>query len=255
MINDYLTIGLSFVIGLSIFLSMPLVFHKKTGPKRMLFFNAIAIGILVFLLLDIYGDVAAIFGNGVITNFSSLEFVFLVAFVLTFLFFIVPKGNMNPERDPKKTSILAALGIGLQNLTEGLVFGSAGAAGLSAIYVLSLIGFSFQNITEGFPIAAPLMGLKEKLDKKFVVGAFLIGGIPTILGAIIGIVYYSNAFIIVFDAMAGAAILYVVLVLFHVNLHKRNEEMGLDNLLWLTYFGILVGFALAFILNYIVLPA
>ncbi|MGI0141820.1 MAG: ZIP family metal transporter [Candidatus Micrarchaeales archaeon] len=248
MINTYLTISLSFVMGLAIFLSMPIVFHKKTGTRRIIFFNAIAIGILVFLLMDIFGDVSALFGN---VPLSPLELIFIVGFVLAFLFFIIPKRNRQPHKNPKRTSLLAAMGIGFQNLTEGLVFGSAGAAGLASIYIVSLIGFTLQNISEGFPIAAPLVGLK-KLDKKFVTGAFILGGAPTVIGTLIGLVFYSSTFIVFFDALASAAILYVVLVLFHVNIHKgMSEGKGFGRAMWLTYFGILIGFAIAFVVNYI----
>ncbi|MDE1824907.1 MAG: hypothetical protein KGH61_00245 [Candidatus Micrarchaeota archaeon] len=250
MIEAYLTIALSFVMGLSIFLSMPIVFHRHTSTRHMIFFNAVAIGILIFLLMDIFGNVAAIFGNAI--GFNAMELVFIIGFTLSFLFFIAPKENRELNKDPKRTSILAAIGIGFQNLTEGLVFGSAGAAGIIPIYLVSLIGFTLQNITEGFPIAAPLMGLKQKLDKRFVTGAFLLGGVPTILGTLVGLVFFSNIFIIFFDALASAAILYVVLVLLHVNLRRSDAEgAGKSRAIWLTYAGILLGFVVAFVVNYL----
>lgn len=253
MINLYLTIALSFVMGFSIFLSMPLIFYKKFSLRDLLLFNAIAAGILVFLLMDIYGDVASIFGNDTITN--PLLLIFIAAFTVSFLFFIVPKGSRDPEENPKRTSVLAAIGIGLQNLTEGLVFGSASAASLVTIYALSAIGFTLQNVTEGFPIAAPLMGSKVKMEKMFVSGAFLVGGLPTIIGTLIGLVFFSNTFIVFFDALACAAILYVVLVLFHVNIlrSRLDDKREMRHLMWLTYLGILVGFVVAYVVNYTVL--
>lgn len=253
MIDMYLTIALSFVMGFSIFLSVPLIFHRKFSLRNLLLFNAMAIGILVFLLVDIYGDVATIFGNDTIT--SPIVLVFLVAFIASFLFFIMPKGSRDPEENPKRTSVLAAIGIGMQNLTEGLVFGSAGAAGLVPIYALSAIGFTLQNVTEGFPIAAPLLGSKVKMEKRFIFVAFLIGGIPTIVGAFIGLVFFSNIFIVFFDALACAAILYVVLVLFHVNIvrGRQDDRREMRHLMWLTYVGILVGFVVAYVVNYLVL--
>lgn len=252
--NSYVTIGLSAIMGLSIFLSFPLVMKKKTSMRRLLIYNAVAMGILVFLLLDIYGDVAVIFGNNTITN--PLLLVFIAGFVLSFAFFILPRGSRDPSENPKKTSILAAIGIGFQNLTEGLVFGSAGAAGFLPIYILSMIGFSAQNITEGFPIAAPLFGELEKTSKKFIIGVFLLGGIPTIIGTMIGLVFFSNMFIVFFDALACAAILYVILVLFHLNINKAaKEQEGIRKAMLYTYAGILIGFIIAFVLNYAVVVA
>ncbi len=251
MIDIYLTIALSLVMGFSVFLSWPIVFKKGLTIRQMLLYNAIAIGILVFLLVDIYGDVAAIFGNDSITN--PLVIIFVVGFALAFLFFIYPKENRDPAINPKRTSLLAAVGIGFQNLTEGLVFGSASAAGLVAIYAISAIGFTLQNITEGFPIAMPLAGSKKKIEKRFVAGAFLIGGLPTIIGTLLGLVLFSNTFIIFFDALASAAILYVVLVLFHVNVNRGSAtKEGIGNSMWLTYAGILLGFVVAFVVNYMV---
>ncbi len=248
LINTYVTVGFSLVMGLSIFISMPLVLKRNIGYKKILLFNAIAIGVLVFLLMDIYGNVASIFGN--INIASPFEIVFILGFSLAFLFFILPKTSRDPIENPKKTSILAAIGIGLQNLTEGLVFGSAGAAGFGAIWLISLIGFTLQNITEGFPIATPLLGRNKKIKKKFIVGVFLIGGLPTIIGTVIGLNYYSQMFIVFFDAIASAAILYVVLVLFHINL-KRSFSENVKKMMFITYIGILIGFIIAFITNYI----
>ena len=253
MISLYLTIGLSFLMGFSVFLSMPIIFYKKTNINRMLFLNAIAIGILIFLLMDIYGDVAAIFGSNTIS--SPPELVFIVAFIAAFLFFISPKASRDPEDNPRMTSIIAAMGIGLQNLTEGLVFGSAAAAGLITVYAVSAVGFMLQNITEGFPIAAPLVGSKVKIEKRFVSVAFLIGGLPTILGTLIGLLFFSNMFIVFFDALASAAILYVVLVLFHVNINRSRSEYKkeMHRMMLRTYLGILAGFVIAFMVNYIVI--
>jgi ZIP family zinc transporter len=248
-IDNYTTLAFSFVMGLSIFLSMPLVLKRNINSKTIVLFNAIAIGILIFLLVDIYGDVAARFDSAVIFT-SAAEIVFILAFAISFMFFMFPKASRDPSENPKRTSILAAFGIGLQNLTEGLVFGSAGAAGLGSIWLISLIGFTLQNITEGFPIATPLLGSAEKIKKRFITGAFLIGGVPTIIGTIIGIMYYSQMFIVFFDALASAAILYVVLVLFHMNLKKAISN-DVKRVMLITYFGILIGFIVAFVVNYI----
>ena len=247
--NYYLTVGLSIAMGLSIFLSFPLVMDRKASARRLLLYNAIAIGILVFLLMDIYGDVAAVFAGDAITD--PLLLVFLAGFVISFAFFILPKGSRDPSENPKRTSVLAAIGIGFQNLTEGLVFGSAGAAGLLPVYVLAAIGFSVQNITEGFPIAAPLFGQLEKTSRKFIGGVFLLGGLPTVIGTAIGLVFFSSLFITFFYSLACAAILYVVLVLFHVNVNRGTKDpAGIKTAMTYTYGGILIGFVIAYVLNY-----
>ena len=249
--SAYITLGLSVIMGLSVFLSYPLVMDRKASIRRLLLYNAVAIGILVFLLMDIYGDVASIFGNRTLA--SPLLLVFIAGFAASFAFLVLPKGSRDPSENPHRTSILAAVGIGFQNVTEGLVFGSAGAAGLLPIYILSVVGFSAQNVTEGFPIAAPLFGHLERTSKKFIVGVFLLGGLPTIIGAMLGLVFYSSVFIVLFDSLACAAILYVVLVLFHVNVSKASaEHQVVGRSMAYTYLGILLGFVIAYLLNYAV---
>ncbi|MDE1855971.1 MAG: hypothetical protein KGH49_01915, partial [Candidatus Micrarchaeota archaeon] len=86
-----------------------------------------------------------------------------------------------------------------------------------------------------------------------VAGAFIIGGAPTVIGTLIGLSFYSSAFIVFFDALASAAILYVILVLFHVNIHKGATagDEKIDRITWLTYSGILLGFVIAFLVNYL----
>jgi hypothetical protein len=52
------TLLFSGVMGLSIFISLPIVLHKRTGERSSRILTAIAIGILIFLMGDIFGDVA-----------------------------------------------------------------------------------------------------------------------------------------------------------------------------------------------------
>ncbi len=249
--NAYITVGLSVIMGLSVFLSFPIIRSRKTGRMQLLVYNAVAMGILIFLLLDVYGDVAMIFGNSSLSN--PLLWIFIIGFAASFVLLMLPRGSRDPAESPHKTSVLAAIGIGFQNLTEGLVFGSAGGAGLLPIYVLSAIGFSAQNITEGFPIAAPLFGQLEKTSNRFIFGVFLLGGLPTIIGTLIGLVFFSNIFIVFFDSLATAAILYVVLVLFHVNINNGLKDPArIKKTMLYTYGGILAGFVIAYLLNYAV---
>jgi hypothetical protein len=50
-------VALSAVMGLSIFLSMPIVFRKAMSSRTITLLNSAAIGILVFLLADLFLDV------------------------------------------------------------------------------------------------------------------------------------------------------------------------------------------------------
>ena len=136
------------------------------------------------------------------------------------------------------------MGIGLSNLTEGLVFGSLGATlGLTSVTLVVLIGFTLQNATEGFPIVSPFL---VKTDQKtgVLLALFLIGGIPTILGGAIGYYYNSTVFNLVFDGLAIGCILYIILPMFRALF--RESDLSMQRV---SYAGIFAGFAIGFVVN------
>ncbi len=67
------TIALSAIMGLSIFISLPIVLHKDTGALRITLLTAIAAGILVFLVGDIFTDAAASLYNGSLYGVRALR--------------------------------------------------------------------------------------------------------------------------------------------------------------------------------------
>ena len=237
-------------MGFSVFLSMPFVFKKNTNARNLVFYNSFAAGILIFLLMDVYSDVQTIFNQ---SSNITYQLIFILFFALAYLLFYYFSSMKNLKNNAKFASFLAALGIGTQNLTEGLLFGSSAALGLNSVWILTLVGFSLQNATEGFPIAAPLMFENAKMDKKFVSMVFFLGAIPTVIGTVIGMYYNSNLFIVFFDAIACAAIVYVILMMIGKNFGRKSKESHHPQLDFyqLTYLGILFGFVLAYLVNYI----
>jgi zinc transporter ZupT len=81
-------------------------------------------------------------------------------------------------------ALLVAIGIGLHNLGEGLVIGSAYAVGSLALGAALVVGFAIHNTTEGLAIVAPVAQRKPRLARLATLG--LIAGAPAILGAWIG---------------------------------------------------------------------
>ena len=82
-----------------------------------------------------------------------------------------------------KTSItvpaIIALGIGFQNLIEGLVFGAFGATiGFSGLIDVILIGFTLQNISEGFPIYSSYLNYRNNKVAPLLI-LFLVGGVSS----------------------------------------------------------------------------
>ena len=95
------TLLFSAIMGLSIFLSLPIVLSKKTGEMRTKLFNAIAIGILIFLVADVFADVAAILYNGSYYGYGSSPYYDAVfAIFLTAGFLVLYPGGEQVEEGP-----------------------------------------------------------------------------------------------------------------------------------------------------------
>src|SRR5208282_2234614 len=119
----------SAIMGLSIYLSLRVVLSKKTGEMRTKLFNAIAIGILIFLVADVFTDAAAILYNGSYYGYGSSPYydvVFAIFLATGFLVLYFAENRSRAGLSPTHLALIIALGIGFQNLTEGLLFGSLG---------------------------------------------------------------------------------------------------------------------------------
>jgi ZIP family zinc transporter len=237
-------------MGFSIYLSLPIVLRKKTNEKTTRILNAVAIGILIFLISDVFSDAAPLlYNNGSPGNYiaiPSLGIAFAVALAVGFFMLYYFENRSKKGLSPDRMSLMIATGIGLQNLTEGLVFGStSGSIGLfSGVALVILIGFTLQNITEGFPIAAPFLNNEKKLGTMVLL--FLIGGLPTVIGGITGFYYSSTLFNIFFDGLAIGAILYVILPMI------KHQLRDIDPTKQKTiYIGIFLGFMIGFLVNLI----
>jgi zinc transporter, ZIP family len=242
---------LSFAMGFSIFLALPIVLLKAARSRTMTLLNAAAIGILVFLLADIFSDVAPIIysSGGYIANGSYATAFFLaVALCFGLLFLFEHRPNRTTTFTPLTTSLVVAIAIGFQNLTEGLVFGAAWAAGAVALSTVVFVGFFLQNITEGFPITSPLLGRDERRLGP-IVAFFLVGGVPTILGGVAGYFYNSQFLVVVFDALAIGAILYCLLPMLRVALRPADPPEATYVKQRLVYLGVVIGFLLGFAVN------
>ncbi len=139
-------------------------------------------------------------------------------------------------------ALLIATGIGLHNFSEGLAIGQSAATGALQLATVLIIGFGLHNMTEGFGIAGPLTD--QPVTWKFVALLGLIGGGPTFLGTVIGIIFQSEQVFILFLALAAGAIIYVVTELLGVAKRFRAPEI----VMW----GLLIGFLLGYATDLIV---
>lgn len=241
---------LSFAMGFSIFIAMPIVLMKAAKSRTMTLLNAAAIGILVFLLADIFSDVSPLIytSGGYVANGGFAVAFFLATAACFGILFAFEHRSARSNFTPLTTSLVVAIAIGFQNLTEGLVFGAAWAAGAVALSTVVFVGFFLQNITEGFPITSPLLGKNER-RLGLIAGFFLVGGVPTILGGITGYFYNSALLVVIFDALAIGAILYCLLPMLRVALRPADPPEATYVKQRLVYIGILIGFLLGFAVN------
>jgi zinc transporter, ZIP family len=245
-------VALSAVMGLSIFLSMPIVFRKAMGSRTITLLNSAAIGILIFLLADLFLDVGPqIYSNPTSSYLANANYaaLFAVAVAACFLvLFFAEHRSRGAALSHKGLALVIAAAIGFQNLTEGLVFGSSWAAGAVGLTTVVFVGFFLQNITEGFPIASPLLGSDEH-RVGLVATYFLVGGLPTVVGGVGGYFYNNATLDLVFDALAIGAILYSIIPMLRVAFRPAQPPEVTYVKQQLTYIGILVGFLLGFVVN------
>jgi zinc transporter, ZIP family len=244
-------LGLSAAMGLAIFLSLPVVLRKATGSRSVTFLNAAAIGILVFLLADVFSDAATLIypnpANPYVAD-PTIAAYFLGATALAFFVPYLVEHRSKEGLSPTRMALLIAAAIGFQNLTEGLVFGAYWAIGAVGLSTVVFVGFFLQNVTEGFPITSPYLSRRD-FRLVSVALVFLVGGLPTILGGVTGYYYHNASVDLVFDALAIGAILYAILPMLRVAMRPATPPETTYLRQRLLYVGLLVGFLLGFLVN------
>ena len=255
------TLLLGTIAGLTIFFGLPFAAMKRISKNGVAFLNAIAIGVLYFLLFDIlrqagspiqaalsnmrlgapaapFISLSAIYLGGLLVGLLGL--VALSAWLLRRARTAGPDGTMSPMA----LATAIAIGIGSHNFSEGLAIGQSAATGAVQLAVLLIIGFALHNMTEGFGIAAPLAGTGAASIGS-IVRLGLIGGAPTFLGTLVGYHFVSPVLSVVFLTLAAGAIMYVIGEMTKVGGkigHKETAAAGL-------FVGFVAGFATDLILS------
>ena len=70
-----------------------------------------------------------------------------------------------------RLALLVAVGIGLHNLGEGLVIGTAYSTGALALGAFLVVGFALHNATEGLAIVAPIAHERPRARRLVLLGA------------------------------------------------------------------------------------
>jgi ZIP family zinc transporter len=264
--------------GLTIFLGLPLGRVRAQMPRAKAFLNALAIGILVFLLWDVLtsawepADAAAGAGHYAVAVADGVVMLACVgAGLMGLVYFdrwmkrraarlrpegpgaatlrpaVIPAGPGAARARAAGLSMLIAVGIGMHNFGEGMAIGASAAAGQLSLALLLVIGFGAHNATEGFGIVAPLAAAGERASWGRLALLGLIGGGPTFAGTVVGMQVTAPLLTIAALALAAGSILYVVIELLAVARATRLKE--------LVAWGILLGLALGFATDAIVSAA
>jgi ZIP family zinc transporter len=143
-----------------------------------------------------------------------------------------------------QTGMVIAAAIGLHNFAEGLAIGVSAKAGAIGLATVLIIGFGLHNATEGFGIVGPLGGARPSWA--WLARAGLVGGGPTFVGTIVGYQVHSTPLELLFYALAGGAILYVIGEIWTGMRRYGHHTLGL----YLMAAGFLAGVATDLIVSY-----
>ena len=116
---------------------------------------------------------------------------------------------LKSKKNMIRSGMLMFFVIGLHSIPEGLALGTAATYDITLGTTFTIM-IAIHNIPEGMAIAAPL--ISGGMSKKKTILLTVLAGIPTVVGALIGILLgnISDTTIALSFAIAGGAMLYVV---------------------------------------------
>ncbi|HZV48186.1 MAG TPA: ZIP family metal transporter [Candidatus Dormibacteraeota bacterium] len=248
--------------GFTVFLGLPVARLRGLSPGRQGFLNAIATGVLIFLLVEILSHAnetveAALSSlrRGQPAGFVLLAGVYVLGIGIGLLGLVrfnramrrrLERGREGPgaalARPPiaapsQTLALMIAAGLGLHNLSEGLAIGQSAATGALSLTGVLAVGFGLHNVTEGFGVAAP-MASDDPPTWGYIGTLGLVAGGPTLIGALIGHEVVADWAFVLFLSLAAGALIYVINEMLAV-CRRLNRPTPLGG-------GLLLGFLLAF---------
>lgn len=253
------TLLLGAIAGSTIFLGLPLGRLAILGPRGRVALAMFAVGVLAFLFVDVLEHALAIVEKPVkakegFGKVLGLNLLLGGGFGLSLLGLGAMERRKAPLPPPPvaggsadavapadlltvarhedavrsaalRTGMTIAAAIGVHNFAEGLAIGVSAASGEIGLATVLIVGFALHNTTEGFGIVGPLGNVRPSWRWLGLAG--LVGGGPTFLGTIVGYQVTSEPLELAFYAVAGGAILYVLLEVWSAMRRAGHRELGL----------------------------
>ncbi|WP_131737636.1 ZIP family metal transporter [Actinomadura roseirufa] len=268
------------IAGFTIFLGLPVGRLRDPRPRMRALLSAIAIGILVFLMVDVlshaWEPIDAALGEhraGTAAAYGAVLAAGLAVSLAGLVHFdrwIAGRARPAPvsrvaladglgtamptatgartahDGAAQRLALLIATGIGLHNFAEGLAIGNAAASGELSLAALLVVGFGAHNATEGFGIVAPLAAAGRRVGWGRLGLLGVIGGGPTLAGTLIGQSLVSDTLGVAFLALAAGSILYVVIELLAVARRAALKTITT----WGVLGGLILGFSTDAVITY-----
>jgi ZIP family zinc transporter len=215
------TVLLGAIAGFTIFLGLPIARARRLSVQTVALLNALAIGILLYLVVEIAQNAITPISTGLNAwhaGAGPFPATLIAVFVVGLGIGLVGLGSAATHftrraaahaENPIVLAAIIAIGIGAHNFGEGLAIGASAASGATAVALALIVGFGLHNATEGFGVAAPLVGRVVPSWAQIGLAGLIAGG-PTFLGTIIGYSFYSPTLSVLFLAVAIGALVFVI---------------------------------------------
>jgi ZIP family zinc transporter len=239
------------IAGCTIVLGLPIGRLRANLPRLRSALNAVAIGILLFLVWDVLSHAWKRI-DGTLGDHrwaAGLEYGLVLAVGLTAgLAGLAHYDRWAASRRTRaaraagpgtasvtqlsrvrrsaagEIALMMAIGIGVHDFAEGLSIGNAAGGAVPPVALL-VAGFALHNVIGGFGIVAPLAAQGERPSWSRLLLLGLIGGGPAFAGTLAGQILVSDTVSVAFLGLAAGSILYVITELLAVARRMASKEV------------------------------